>query len=895
MKIQRAGGATSKHSRSAVRPPIPVSYRAISMTRRYRTPERYGRRASSAPGYPGDGRASVSGTDMEPVSYAQFSSIIGALANGEPEHDDIVLRRVATHSRRIHSGSAFFALADRPDDCRRWMREALKNGAAIGVARAGSVGPELLASGRVLEVDEPLAALHRLASWWRAQLTASVVAVVGSNGKTITKDALAYLLSPTRRVYASPGSYNSQLGVPLALLGCPATAEVAIVELAVNNPGEMDRLERIVRPDHVVLTNIGARWRSRFRDREQHTRELLSICRNLAADRWLLTGEQDPAIAAIAAEGRYQRVTRGADETVPRFTEPHYALGGLTVQAGFPDGLARTIGVRTPSAEILNDVELATCAAWLLGAPSAQLAGGLDGYIPTSTRTEIWRTPRGTTVIRDVATPDAIAAGSAIRAARRTAHAGGRLVLVLSEDLPFTDIAEVQALADVLSVERVERVLSLSGRFSRELSDLMAGATTTSVELFDSTDGLRRALEGLDSSDVALVQSAPSSAIGDLSSKLIESIAPTRLYIDLSAIEDNVLTFRRLVGPSIQLTAMVKALAYGTDNGIVASCLEDAGIDFLGVSSADEGVALRRAGTRLPILVMLGTSRDLDKLLDAGLTPVVYSHDMLDAVVARSRDRQTPIRVHVEFDTGMHRTGIDPSDARVVLSALRDASHVVVEGIMTHFGCSDEPEEDALTLRQAEVFEQVLAVAGALGLRNVIRHAASTAATIRLPATHFDMVRIGIGLHGLHPSPATRACVDLVPAFGLVSRIVEILELKEGDRIGYGGTYTVPAGGARVGVVPAGYHDCVPRDFSNVGHVNVAGVDCPILGRVSMDSMTIDLSACPDADVGSDVLILGRYADRVVAPELLADSINTIAYELMARLGPRVQRIITRH
>jgi alanine racemase len=835
-------------------------------------------------------------TEMDPVSYPQFSSIVEAAPDDDVLHEQIVIRHIATHSRRIHSGSAFFALADNPDQCGRWVAEALQNGAALGVVRAGSVGSELAGSGRVLEVDDPLAALHRLASWWRGQIGATVVAIVGSNGKTITKDSLAHLLGRARHVFASPGSYNSQLGVPLALLGCPRAAEVAIVELAVNNPGEMARLERLVRPDHVVLTNLGARWRSRFHDAEDHGRELLSICKNLGSEQWLLIGEQDPTTARLTADSVYRRIERGHDPAVPRFSGPRYERGSLTVQAYFPDGVVRTVAVATPSAEILGDVELAAGAAWMLGASSSHLAEGLEGYTPTSTRTEIWRTPRGTTLIRDVATTDALAIGSGVRAARRVANADGRVVVVLGEDLRYGEPADVRVLGDVLQAERVEHVMALSGRFSKELRRVTAALDpATPVELFETTDALRRALEGLDPGDVALVQSAATSAIGDLSAKLIESIAPTRLYIDLSAIEDNVLTFRRLVGPSVQIMAMVKALAYGTDNVIVASCLESAGIDALGVASADEGVALRRGGTSLPILVMLGTSRDLDKLLEANLTPLIYSRELLDALLARPASEADPVRVHVEFDTGMHRTGLDPNDAQAVLAALRDAPHVRVDGLMTHFGCADEPGEDAFTLRQVGVFERVVAVAHELGLSNVTRHAAATAATIRFQDTHFDMVRIGIGLHGVHPSAATRASAELVPAFGLVSRIVEILELSAGDRVGYGGTYTVPAGGARVGVVPAGYHDCVPREFSNVGYVNVAGKECPIIGRVSMDSMTVDLSACPDADVGSDVLILGRYGDRVVAPERQADAIRTIAYELMARVGPRVQRIVTRH
>jgi alanine racemase len=416
------------------------------------------------------------------------------------------------------------------------------------------------------------------------------------------------------------------------------------------------------------------------------------------------------------------------------------------------------------------------------------------------------------------------------------------------------------------------------------------------VHLFASIEELRLTLlEDLNIGDVALVQSPRTAPIGDLSTELIGAMAPTRLYLDLSAIEQNVSAFRRIVGPSVQVMGMVKALAYGTDDVNVAASLEASGIDFLGVSNADEGVALRRAGITVPILIMLSTGRDLDVMHRHRLTPLVYSEEMLDAVLSMELPENARLPVHVKIDTGMHRTGLAPDQARRILSRLRDCDHIRIEGIMTHFACGDDPMEDEFTLGQLSTFNEVLDVAADLGLHDIIRHAAATAATIRLPQTHLDMVRIGIGLFGVHPSEATRARADLVPVFGLVSRIVEILDLEAGARIGYGNTYHVPPGGGRVGVVPAGYHDCVPRAFSNVGHVIVAGVECPIVGRVSMDSMTVDLSQCPDAHVGSDVLILGRYGDWVIAPEGLAESIGTIPYELMVRVGPRVQRILTRH
>ncbi|HUA12059.1 MAG TPA: alanine racemase [Solirubrobacteraceae bacterium] len=835
---------------------------------------------------------------MEPLAGSTFRDILAGAFAGPGDGPDVVIRQVSTHSRRIHSGSAFFAIGGQHADGHSFAAEALENGAAVVVARAGASSDELVRTGRIIEVDDPLQALQRLAGWWRTQIEGKVVAVVGGNGKTITKDALAHLLADELTAYASPGSYNSKLGVPLALLGCPRECDVAIFELAVSAPGEMATLERIVRPDHVMMTNLGARWRPNFRDRGDQARELLASAANLGSDGWLLLGQHDEEIGAAAGDAsRCRRLVCGEAAELPSFSEPRYARDGLVVDVSFPDGRSGVVSVRTPSAEILADVELAMSAAWLLGVGSASLLTSTDDYAPSATRMEIWRSPAGVTLIRDVATPDPIAVGSGIRAAKRVAGANGRTVVVLGERLELVDPAGVGELAHALRAERVDAVYALHGPLPDALHEASeAVEEPVPVNLFTRTEDLRLTLlEDLKVGDVALVQSPRTAPIGDLTAELIGAMAPTRLYLDLSALEQNVSSFRRMVGPSVRVMGMVKALAYGTDDVNVASCLEASGVDFLGVSNADEGVALRRSGIAVPILVMLGTGRDLEVMLRHRLTPLVYSEEMLEAVLAVAPPANARLPVHVKIDTGMHRTGLAPAQARRVLTRLRDCEHIRLEGIMTHFACADDPAEDDFTAAQLRAFNAVLDVAAELGLHDLIRHAASTASTVRLPQTHLDMVRIGLGLFGLHPSEATRTRADLIPAFGLVSRIVEILELEEGARIGYGGTYRVPSGGARVGVVPAGYHDCVPRAFSNRGHVIVAGVECPILGRVSMDSMTVELTCCPDAHVGSDVLILGRHGDRDVAPERLAALIETIPYELMVRVGPRVQRILTRH
>ena len=269
---------------------------------------------------------------------------------------------------------------------------------------------------------------------------------------------------------------------------------------------------------------------------------------------------------------------------------------------------------------------------------------------------------------------------------------------------------------------------------------------------------------------------------------------------------------------------------------------------------------------------MLGWAGQVEKMLRYRLTPVLYSPELTDAVVDARHPAGRNRRAHQgRYRHAPHRVlaGRAPSPS---WNSLRAAPNLRVAGLMTHFAWPTIRTEDEFSLRQIARFEEVVAAADRLGLTDLICHAAATAATLRFPNSHFDMVRIGLGLYGLHPSPATSARADLVPAIGLVSRIVEILDIDEAR-----------AGGLRPNLrprapvergwpsVPAGYHDGVPRALSNVGDVIVAGVSCPIAGIVSMDSMTIDVTNCPDRPaVGSDVLIYGAQGEHNVALEEVA-------------------------
>jgi Alr-MurF fusion protein len=835
---------------------------------------------------------------MNTMPLSEFADVIEGIVICRTSIASLTIEHVATHSGRIRSGAAFFALQGSTTDGHNYAEDAAKNGATAIVVKSGRLSDDMLLKlgVPVVVVPDPLLAIQMLAAWWRAKLSARFVAVVGSIGKTLTKDCLVELLAQRYSAYGNPGSYNSQLGVPLSILDCPSSATIAVIEAAASDPGEMERLRRIVRPDYVVVTNVGTRWRYRFANRQEQIGELLQIATELPSDGWVFLGQDDADLTVAVESIKCSRIFTRSSAELPRFDRESQASSPASRQVTFPNGETGNISARSPSEEIIGDVELAISAAWLLGVSHSEIVATMKDYILTSTRMEMWRSPSGVTLVRDMATPDPIAVSSAVRAAKRLTRRGGRTIVVLKQPTPPWDIEVAAGLATALNAEGVDEVYELATHQGSSAANLANEiGKVTPIRLFFSQEELRTQLiDHLKWGDVCFIQSSRGQLIDDLCSSFMEAMAPTRLYIDLSAMQENVMAFRRLVGPSVRIMAMVKALAYGTDGVAVSLGLHDSGVDFFGVSGVDEGLALRRAGVTRPILVMLGTEDEVYKMVRYRLTPLIYSLGMLDAVASVAENVATPIAIHLEVDTGMHRSGLDPTEAIESLRRLAGLRNIRVEGIMTHFSCADDPTKDEFTYEQLSRFEEVLSAGRDCGLSPIV-HAAATAGTLRFPSARYDMVRIGLGLFGLHPSDATAHGITLSPVISLVSRIVQIINVPGGEQVGYGGSYTAPSEGGRVGVVPAGYHDCIPRAFSNFGYVIVAGARCPIVGKVSMDSMTVNLDACPNATVGSDVLIYGRHGDSEVPLEEVSHAIGTIPYEVMARVGPRVQRILTSH
>ena len=349
------------------------------------------------------------------------------------------------------------------------------------------------------------------------------------------------------------------------------------------------------------------------------------------------------------------------------------------------------------------------------------------------------------------------------------------------------------------------------------------------------------------------------------------------------------------------IIAVVKADGYGHGAARIALALEQAGAAMLACADVDEGVALRQAGVRAPILVFNANSPDAaHALFEHALTPAIATPQDAQVVQAAAAKRRRAIGYHLKIDTGMHRLGLRHDELHRALPAILASDHLRLEGVFTHFASADAPDGTMFD-QQCERFEaasqnlmQLMAASDrGLGSRRqrVLRHACNSAALLRGPRAWYDAVRPGLLLYGVVPPPLSTK-ISLQPVMSVTSRIVSLKELHEGEGVGYGSRFRASTP-RTIAVVPAGYADGVDPRLCGCGQVLVRGHRVPIVGAVSMDMITVDVTDTSDVQIGDEVVLLGEQGSeswqRIDARELAA-AIGTIPWEVLCRLGPRVER-----
>ena len=820
----------------------------------------------------------------------------GTLVRGKPL---TVVSHVATDSRRpFADGTIFFALKGSHFDGHHFLVDAASRGAiAVVVDRDHVEVPRIK---NVIAVDDTLHAMQALAAAHRARFGGAVVGITGSNGKTIVKEMLAAIVGRERTVGRSPGSFNSQVGVPHSVFGLRPEQEVALVEAGVSQPGEMERLQRVIMPDIGIITNIGEAHLAGFGDLEVTATEKLKLFAEMHGA--LIWNADDSVLRGRLAnldglelygfgeayDASYRIVKTVADDV------------GFDLVIRMPEGERLELRLDVPGRHNLWNAAAAVAVAHQLGISAAAIQQGLQEFREAPMRLEMHTTGAGVTLINDAYSSDPVSAAAAFHAlihyaagARTVAIIGDMLDLGEASEQTHVELGRLAAQLDIGHLVCVGPLARIAGRAA--VSDGLPYSRVTEVSEDEEHD-LAGVLDPLvRPGDFVLLKASRAIGLERAAQSLLESMAPTRLYVDLAAIRENVQTTSRALGTNTGLMAVIKSFAYGNDSNRVALTLADAGVDAFMVAFPDEAIPLRRRGITLPILVSNVRPDEVDKVVKYDLTALIADERTLESLQREATRRNREVAVHVEIETGMNRLGVSPRAALAFCRRIQDSPHLRFDGLMTHFAVADDVREDAFTQQQIATFESVVAELAHADVVPRVVHAANTAAAWRFPQARFDMVRIGLGLYGIMPSAdVSAASRGLRTALEFVTEVIAVHEVEAGESVGYGRRYRAPSRRV-IATIAAGYNDGLPRFMSSGGEVLVGGRRCSVVGSVCMDVSMVDVTdVTPAVAAGDEVVIFGTRGEESITVEEIALRGDTISYEILTNISPRARRVFLR-
>ena len=817
--------------------------------------------------------------NRESYSTGDIAKIMHAQLDG---HGEVKISYLLNDSRTVvyPSRSLFFAFKTAQNDGHRFIAELYGKGVQAFVVQANfDRSPFVKAD--FLIVDDVLVALQTLAKYHRQKFEYPVVAITGSNGKTVVKEWLFTFLHDQFKVVRSPRSYNSQIGVPLSLWQMASHHDVALIEAGISEPGEMERLQPMIHPSVGIFTNIGSAHAKNFESLEQKAMEKAELFKDCSK----IVFCRDHSVVTDAllqvVNGDSSRLLswslRGADQAIPitkSDTHLRFNFYGQTVKLPIPFHDKASIE------NLLN----AFFMALHLGVPILKLIKLIDKLVPVSMRLQERTGLNGNLLINDFYNSDPESMRIALDLLGQKPMDKKRVV-VLSDFEGINSGDAHQAYVNVveqINSRNIDEVVGIGKVCSTELQGVRG-----EPKFFPNTQAfLDSGLMHKWQNAAILLKGARRFGFEKIAEELQEKIHQTWLEVNLNAMVHNLRYYRTILQPNVKLMAMVKAFGYGAGNLEIARLLAYHKVDYLAVAYADEGIELRKGGIELPIMVMNPDQSSHRRLIEFDLEPEIYSIRQLEqfAQAIEQHFEGEKFNIHLKLETGMNRLGFTEDELEQVLAVLGRENRLHVVSVFSHLAASDMPEYDAFTQMQIERFK-ALANRVEIGLGYaVVKHIANTSAITRFKEAQFDMVRLGIGLYGQANSAAENKNLQMVTRW--LTRISQIKEIEKGESVGYGRSYIAKEKTA-IATLPVGYADGYYRALSNgVGKVSIGGVLAPVVGRVCMDMIMVDVSGM-NVKVGDQVELMGEH----ISAHDMARSIDTIPYEILTHISSRVPRI----
>ena len=775
-----------------------------------------------------------------------FLSEIAQIVGGRLVGCDLEVTSVATDSRSyaITHNALFVAMRGVNHDAHDHIAEV-----ADREVQAFMVEHEIALAeccGAVV-VENSLAALQALAEHHRKSFNGKVVAITGSNGKTTVKEWISQCAPGKAKIFRSPRSYNSQLGVALSLLMLNNSYDLAIIEAGISQKGEMERLRKMIQPDIVIFTSIGDAHQQGFASMDEKISEKLILANDAATI--IYHSAYTPLAEAIMKEHGDRKLVDAAQLRVAKMGDTASQRNAEIVATLFAE-----MGYEAPNFSLLQ---------------------------PVAMRLEVKEGIENSIIIDDSYSADLNSLSIALDHLRSVAG-NRKTMLVLSDILQsgesvYTDVAQMVQHAGIDHFVGIGEAITMHRNHFGENS-IFFGSVEEALENISKLDITDHAI---------LIKGNRASRMERLSHRLEQHCHTTILEVNLQAMVRNINYFRSKIGASTRLIAMVKASSYGAGEREIAQVLQKQGVAYLAVAFADEGVALREGGITMPIVVLNADDASFDTMIAHSLEPEIYSlRSLASFVQAVERAGEINYPIHLKIDSGMHRLGFAEGDIEELNNAIANSANSIrVASIFTHLCVADDTTQDDFSRQQIATFDRISSAVMATLPYRPLRHAAASEAMLRFGEARFDMCRLGIGLYGF----SATAGEALEPVSTLRSRIVQIRTLHNGDTVGYGRNGKI-VGKRRIATIPVGYADGLNRHLGNgAWEMVVGGKRAKTIGNICMDSCMIDITDIEGVTEGDEVKIFSAECGNTAAD--MACVLGTIPYEVLTSIAKRVKRI----
>ncbi|MEY2738682.1 MAG: hypothetical protein RL259_591 [Bacteroidota bacterium] len=793
----------------------------------------------------------------------------GDAAAFSPQH-------ISIDSRSLHNGkdTLFFAIRGQNHDAHRYLEDLIARGVCHFVVE--HIPDIIKGKATFIVVENSVLALQQLARGYRKNFDFPFVGITGSNGKTVVKEWLNFLLSPKHLIVRNPKSYNSQVGVPLSILAMEGQYDFGVFEAGISLTEEMENLESIIQPTYGILTNIGVAHDEGFPNRETKIAEKIKLFTHCSA----VFLKKNKAIEALLPIGCHKQTWSFEDESAAVFVTQKKKENTTELTFNYQDITCHT---QVPFVDEHSIENAISCVNFMLyiGEDVAYIQNRVAELYPVELRLQTKKGIQNCMVIDDSYSLDYPSLKIALDfLEQQKLH--DKKTIILSDI--FSNGIAIDVLYDqvkqLLSRHNIQRIITIGETIGQHLKDV-----PNVISFANTQDFLQQFNIQSFQNETVLVKGARGFHFHEIVVVLEEKNHETVLEINLDAISHNLNFYKSKLQPQTKIMVMVKAFGYGNGGYEIAKLLEHHKVDYLGVAFADEGIELRKAGITTPIMVLNPENSSFNAMIAYNLEPEIYSIRGLHAFLKTAQEQNiSQYPIHIKLDTGMHRLGFESDAMSALCTLLKNNNFVKVKSIFTHLAASDDRNFEAFTQMQFQRFETLFSEIEKVITHQPIRHILNTSGIFNYPEKQLEMVRLGIGLYGMANSETERNGLENVSTLKTI--ISQLRTLEPGESIGYSRRFMAEKT-TRVATLPIGYADGISRAWGNQkGYVTIQNQKATILGAICMDMMMVDVTdiSCKEGD---EVIIFGA------APTVteMATAMHTISYEILTGISQRVKRV----